>query len=215
MRARSSSRPRSATSSPTRWRPSRRRRLARLPVAGDTEVPFLRVGVDAYRGASIVDVAPLVLPISESARRLRLPRARRMTRYPRPHDRAALNHAGRAPPSGSECARPAPQLGAARESSAPWAPRLRRQPRRLHAPARGAGLHYIPAAIGSFLVAVANNYALNRHWTFRVERGHVGAQGWRFLVVSTISLLANLTVLHLLVTAGIGRSSRRRSRSSS
>ena len=55
-----------------------------------------------------------------------------------------------------------------------------------------AGLHYIPAAIGSFLVAVANNYALNRVWTFRVERGHVGAQGWRFLVVSTVSLLANL-----------------------
>jgi len=66
------------------------------------------------------------------------------------------------------------------------------------------GLHYIPAAIGSFLVAVANNYALNRMWTFRVERGHVGAQGWRFLVVSTVSLLANLTVLHLLVTAGVG-----------
>jgi dolichol-phosphate mannosyltransferase len=68
-----------------------------------------------------------------------------------------------------------------------------------------AGLHYIPAAVGSFLVAVANNYALNRAWTFRVERGHVGAQGWRFLVVSAISLLANLAVLHLMVTAGVGK----------
>ena len=67
-----------------------------------------------------------------------------------------------------------------------------------------AGLHYIPAAVGSFLVAVANNYALNRVWTFRVERGHVGAQGWRFLVVSTASLLANLAVLQLIVTAGVG-----------
>jgi len=67
-----------------------------------------------------------------------------------------------------------------------------------------AGLHYIPAAVGSFLVAVANNYALNRAWTFRVERGHVGAQGWRFLVVSTVSLLANLAVLHVLVTIGVG-----------
>ena len=66
-----------------------------------------------------------------------------------------------------------------------------------------AGLHYIPAAVGSFLVAVANNYSLNRVWTFRVERGHVGAQGWRFLVVSTVSLLANLAVLHGLVTAGV------------
>jgi len=67
-----------------------------------------------------------------------------------------------------------------------------------------AGLHYIPAAVGSFLVAVANNYALNRLWTFRVERGNVGAQGWRFLIVSTVSLLANLAVLSLLVSAGIG-----------
>ena len=65
------------------------------------------------------------------------------------------------------------------------------------------GLHYIPAAIGSFLVAVANNYALNRVWTFRVERGHMGAQGLRFFVVSTVSLLANLAVLHVLVTAGV------------
>jgi putative flippase GtrA len=69
---------------------------------------------------------------------------------------------------------------------------------------KGAGLHYIPAAVGSFLVAVANNYALNRVWTFRVERGNVGAQGWRFLAVSTVSLLANLAVLHLMVTAGVG-----------
>jgi len=66
------------------------------------------------------------------------------------------------------------------------------------------GLHYIPAAIGSFLVAVANNYALNRVWTFRVERGNMGAQGLRFFIVSTVSLLANLTVLHVLVTVGVG-----------
>ena len=66
-----------------------------------------------------------------------------------------------------------------------------------------AGQHYLPAAVGSFLVAVANNYSLNRVWTFRVERGRVGAQGWRFLVVSTVSLLANLAVLHGLVTAGV------------
>ena len=69
---------------------------------------------------------------------------------------------------------------------------------------KGAGLHYIPAAVGSFLVAVANNYTLNRIWTFRVERGHVGAQGLRFLVVSTVSLIANLAVLHLMVTLGLG-----------
>jgi putative flippase GtrA len=65
-------------------------------------------------------------------------------------------------------------------------------------------IHYIPAAVCSFLVAVTNNYTLNRHWTFRAQRGHVAYQGARFLVVSTLALGANLVVLHLLVTAGLG-----------
>jgi dolichol-phosphate mannosyltransferase len=67
-----------------------------------------------------------------------------------------------------------------------------------------AGLHYVPAAIGSFLVAVTNNYAWNRLWTFRGQRGHFVFQGLRFLVVSTIALGANLLVLHALVQAGLG-----------
>ena len=67
-----------------------------------------------------------------------------------------------------------------------------------------AGLHYLPAAIGSFLVAVTNNYLWNRAWTFRHERGHVVLQGARFLLVSTLALGANLLVLHLLVQAGLG-----------
>ena len=64
--------------------------------------------------------------------------------------------------------------------------------------------HYIPAAVGSFLVAVTNNYTWNRLWTFRAQRGHVAWQGMRFLVVSTLALGANLLVLHLLVTLGLG-----------
>ena len=66
------------------------------------------------------------------------------------------------------------------------------------------GLHYMPAAIGSFLVAVTNNYAWNRRWTFRGQRGHVVFQWLRFLVVSTMALVANLVVLHVLVQAGLG-----------
>jgi putative flippase GtrA len=66
-----------------------------------------------------------------------------------------------------------------------------------------AGLHYISAAVGSFLVAVTNNYAWNRLWTFRAQRGGVAYQGMRFLVVSTAALVANLGVLHLLVTTGL------------
>ena len=68
----------------------------------------------------------------------------------------------------------------------------------------GAGLHYISAAVGSFLVAVTNNYLWNRLWTFRAQRGGVAYQGMRFLIVSTVALLANLAVLHVLVTAGLG-----------
>jgi dolichol-phosphate mannosyltransferase len=68
---------------------------------------------------------------------------------------------------------------------------------------RGLGLHYLPAAICSFLVAVTNNYTWNRLWTFRGQRGHVAYQGLRFLVVSTGALLANLAVLALLVAAGV------------
>jgi len=68
----------------------------------------------------------------------------------------------------------------------------------------GVGIHYISAAAGSFVVAVTNNYTWNRHWTFRAQRGHVAYQGMRFLIVSTLALLANLSVLHLLVTIGFG-----------
>jgi dolichol-phosphate mannosyltransferase len=66
------------------------------------------------------------------------------------------------------------------------------------------GLHYISAAVGSFLVAVTNNYLWNRLWTFRAQRGDVAYQGMRFFVVSTLALLANLAVLQLLVTVGLG-----------
>jgi putative flippase GtrA len=69
---------------------------------------------------------------------------------------------------------------------------------------RGAGLHYVLAAIGSFLVAVTNNYTWNRLWTFRSQRGHVVHQGVRFFVVSALALAANLIVLHVLVQVGLG-----------
>ena len=64
------------------------------------------------------------------------------------------------------------------------------------------GLHYLVAAVCSFLVAVTNNYSWNRLWTFRAQRGHVAYQGMRFFV-STLALVANLVVLYLLVTAGM------------
>jgi putative flippase GtrA len=68
-----------------------------------------------------------------------------------------------------------------------------------------AGLHYLGAAFCSFLVAVANNFWWNRHWTFRGQRGHFAYQGMRFAVVSTVALAANLLVLRLLVGLGLGK----------
>jgi putative flippase GtrA len=68
-----------------------------------------------------------------------------------------------------------------------------------------AGLHYLLAATCSFLVAVVCNYTFNRHWTFRAHRAGVAAQGVRFFAVSLASLGANLLVLHVLITFGVGK----------
>ncbi len=69
----------------------------------------------------------------------------------------------------------------------------------------GAGFHYRVAATCSFLVAVSNNYAWNRLWTFRGQRGHVAYQGARFLLVSTVAYAANLAWLTALVSLGVGK----------
>jgi putative flippase GtrA len=70
---------------------------------------------------------------------------------------------------------------------------------------RGAGWHYVPAATCSFLVAVTNNYTWNRAWTFRRQRGHVGWQGLRFLVVAVIAYLGNLAALSILIALGLDK----------
>lgn len=64
-------------------------------------------------------------------------------------------------------------------------------------------LHHIPAAIGAFCVAVTNNFAWNRHWTFDARHGHAGFQAVRFFTVSTLALGVNLVVLELLVRADV------------
>jgi putative flippase GtrA len=70
---------------------------------------------------------------------------------------------------------------------------------------RGAGWHYAAAATGSFLVAVTNNYLWNRLWTFRDQRGHVGFQGLRFLVVALVAYVANLGILSVLIAFGMDK----------
>jgi putative flippase GtrA len=68
--------------------------------------------------------------------------------------------------------------------------------------AEGADLHHVPAAVGAFLVAVTNNFVLNRLWTFRSQGArahHAGFQAARFFTVSVVGLAVNLVVLTLLV----------------
>jgi putative flippase GtrA len=60
-------------------------------------------------------------------------------------------------------------------------------------------VHYQPAAVMAFCVAVTNNFLLNRHWTFRAADGSAAFQAPRFLTVSLVALGFNLLVLELLV----------------
>ena len=63
----------------------------------------------------------------------------------------------------------------------------------------GADAHYRVAATAAFVVAVANNFFWNRHWTFAARDGHAGFQAARFLTVSVAAFAFNLLVLELLV----------------
>jgi dolichol-phosphate mannosyltransferase len=63
----------------------------------------------------------------------------------------------------------------------------------------GAGVDYRVAATGAFLVALTNNFAWNRIWTFRARDGHAGFQAARFFVVSAAAFAFNLVVLYALV----------------
>jgi putative flippase GtrA len=69
----------------------------------------------------------------------------------------------------------------------------------------GADLHYTLAATCSFVVAVTNNYTWNRLWTFHAQRGHVGWQGLRFLVVALGAYGVNLILLSALIGFGVDK----------
>jgi dolichol-phosphate mannosyltransferase len=64
----------------------------------------------------------------------------------------------------------------------------------------GLGMHYIPAAVLAFCVAVSNNFLWNRIWTFDAKHGHAGFQAARFFTVSVVALGINLIVLEFLVS---------------
>jgi dolichol-phosphate mannosyltransferase len=63
------------------------------------------------------------------------------------------------------------------------------------------GIHHLVAATTAFVVAVTNNFWLNRHWTFGARDGHAGFQAARFFAVSVGAFLFSLVVLQLLVVS--------------
>jgi putative flippase GtrA len=70
----------------------------------------------------------------------------------------------------------------------------------------GLGLDYHLAAVAAWLVAVINNFALNRHWTFDARAGRARFQAIRFLTISLVALGFSLLLLMLLVeNAGMAK----------
>jgi putative flippase GtrA len=63
------------------------------------------------------------------------------------------------------------------------------------------GIDYHVAAVVAWLVAVINNFILNRHWTFDAGGNRARSQAVRFLVVSLVALGFSLLFLTLLVEA--------------
>jgi putative flippase GtrA len=61
------------------------------------------------------------------------------------------------------------------------------------------GADYRVASIGAWLVAVLNNFVLNRHWTFDARGGRAHAQAVRFFLVSLLAEAFSLALLTLLV----------------
>jgi putative flippase GtrA len=69
-----------------------------------------------------------------------------------------------------------------------------------------AGLDYHVAAVVAWLVAVMNNFVLNRRWTFDAREGRMHFQAMRFLVVSLVAFGVSLLLLTLFVeVAGIAK----------
>jgi dolichol-phosphate mannosyltransferase len=64
-------------------------------------------------------------------------------------------------------------------------------------------IDYRIASVIAFVVAVANNFWLNRHWTFDAREQHPAHQGIRFFIVSLVVFGFTYVVLVALVGAGL------------
>ena len=65
------------------------------------------------------------------------------------------------------------------------------------------GIDYRLASVAAFIVSVANNFWLNRHWTFDAREQHPAHQGARFFAVSLVVFGFTYAILVALVGAGM------------
>jgi dolichol-phosphate mannosyltransferase len=66
----------------------------------------------------------------------------------------------------------------------------------------GLAIDYHVAAVLAWLVAVTNNFVLNRHWTFDAGDGRAHFQAMRFVTVSLVALGFSLLLLVVFVELG-------------
>jgi putative flippase GtrA len=67
-------------------------------------------------------------------------------------------------------------------------------------------IDYRSAFVLAWLVAVTNNFLLNRHWTFDASAGSVRFQALRFFVVSVLAAVVSFLLLTLFVeSAGLSK----------
>ena len=64
------------------------------------------------------------------------------------------------------------------------------------------GVPYQAAAVVAWLIAVLNNFVLNRHWTFDASAGRIHFQAIRFFLVSLVAFAFGLLLLTALVELG-------------
>jgi putative flippase GtrA len=65
-----------------------------------------------------------------------------------------------------------------------------------------AKVDYRVASVAAWLIAVLNNFVLNRHWTFDARAGRARFQALRFFLVSLVAEGFSLLLLTVLVENG-------------
>jgi putative flippase GtrA len=63
-------------------------------------------------------------------------------------------------------------------------------------------LHYFPAATLSFIVAMTNNFLLNRHWTFKTHQSSAqgfGSQYFKYFLVTFFGYGVNMALLWVFI----------------